>query len=227
MIPFESGGFNSASQLSYTMFKHIKEEAVKSSKMLAIERGEPLDMLGTGLRNSRLLATAPNASSSSIANSSPSVEPWYRNIFTQSTRVGNYVVKNKYLEKLLEQKGYNTQEVWKNIELHDGSVQHLEFLSDEEKKVFKTAMEIDQHWVIELANIRGQFICQAQSLNLFFPAGSNRAYVNSVHMRWMKSEHVYTLYYYRTEKESKIDIAKNKLYTSTTNQTGECLSCHG
>lgn len=224
MIAFESGGFNSSSQHNYLIFKHIKEEAVKASKQLAIERGEAPDMVGTGMRNSRLLAVAPNASSSSLANSSPSIEPIYRNIFTQSTRVGNFVVKNKYLEKLLEEKGMNTSEVWKDIELNDGSVQHLDFLSEHEKKVFKTAMEIDQHWVVELANIRGQFICQAQSLNLFFPAGSERSYVNSVHLKFLKSEHVHTLYYYRTERESKISL---KQQTQKTEETGECLSCHG
>ena len=224
MIAFESGGFNSSSQHNYLIFKHIKEEAVKASKQLAIERGEAPDMVGSGMRNSRLLAVAPNASSSSLANSSPSIEPIYRNIFTQSTRVGNFVVKNKYLEKLLEEKGMNTSEVWKDIELNDGSVQHLDFLSEHEKKVFKTAMEIDQHWVVELANIRGQFICQAQSLNLFFPAGSERSYVNSVHLKFLKSEHVHTLYYYRTERESKISL---KQQTQKTEETGECLSCHG
>lgn len=159
-----------------------------------------------------------------MAHSSPSIEPYYRNIFTQSTRVGNFVVKNKYLEKLLESKGKNTEEVWRDIEVNAGSVQHLDFLDEHEKKVFKTAIEIDQHWLVELANIRGQFICQAQSLNLFFPAGVSREYVNSVHLKFLESEYVHTLYYYRTEREGKVLLKQSE---KKLEESGECLSCHG
>ena len=228
MIPFEGGGFNSAVQHSNIVYKLIKDRAEEESRKLAKERGEAPDMLGTGLRNSRLMAVAPNANSADVANSSPSIEPWYRNIFVKDTRVGSYVIKNKHLEQLLETKGKNTKEIWKNIQDNNGSVQHLEFLSEEEKNVFKTAMEIDQHWLIELANERGKYICQAQSLNLFFPAGSNREHVNSVHLKFLKSEHVHTLYYFRTERESKVDAVKTIERKALVDWKGEdCVACQG
>ena len=228
MIPLEGGGFNSSVQHSNIIYKLIKDRAEQESRKLAVERGEAPDMLGTGLRNSRLMAIAPNANSADVANSSPSIEPWYRNIFVKDTRVGSYVIKNKYLEQLLETKGKNTKEVWKNIQDNNGSVQHLEFLTNEEKNVFKTAMEIDQHWLIELANERGKYICQAQSLNLFFPAGSDREYVNSVHLKFLKSEHVHTLYYFRTERESKVDAVKTIERKALVDWKGEdCVACQG
>jgi ribonucleoside-diphosphate reductase alpha chain len=231
MIALESGGVGSASQLSHTIYKNIKDKAVKQSRKLAIERGEPDDMKGTGLRNSCLLAIAPNSNSADIANTSPSIEPYYRNIFVKETRAGTYTIKNKYLEKILEEKELNKPSVWKDILDHNGSVQHLDFLTDNEKKVFRTAMEIDQHWLIELANIRGQFICQAQSLNLFFPSGVNREYVNSVHLKFLKSDFVKTLYYYRTEKEGKVNNAKQVEVKTLVNfadtENVECLACQG
>lgn len=228
MIPMEGGGFGSAVQEANKIYKLIKERAIESSKQLATERGEPNDMRGTGLRNSRLMAIAPNANSADLAGTSPSIEPWYRNVFVKDTRAGSFVIKNKYLEQLLESKGENKKAVWKSIEDMDGSVQHLDFLSDEEKKVFKTAMEIDQHWLIELADVRGKYICQAQSLNLFFPHGASREYVNSVHLKYLKSEHVYTLYYYRTEKESKVDTVRNIERQALVDWKGEdCIACQG
>lgn len=228
MIPFEGGGFNSAVQHTNIIYSLIKAKAVAASVQLASERGEAPDMLGTGLRNSRLMAIAPNANSSDIANSSPSIEPWYRNTFVKDTRVGSFVIKNKYLERLLEQKGKNSKATWKDIQDHEGSVQHLGFLTDEEKMVFKTAMEIDQHWTIELANERGKYICQAQSLNVFFPPGSAREYVNSVHLKFLKSPHIYTLYYFRTERESKVDTAKDIERKALVDWKGEdCIACQG
>lgn len=172
--------------------------------------------------------TKPNANSADVANSSPSIEPWYRNIFVKDTRVGSFIVKNKYLEKLLESKNKNTKEVWKDIQDNNGSVQHLDFLSEHEKNVFKTAMELDQHWLIELANERGKYVCQAQSLNLFFPAGSDREYVNSVHLKFLKSNHVHTLYYFRTERESKVDAVKNIERKALVDWKSEdCVACQG
>lgn len=228
MIPFEGGGFNSALQHTNIIYKLIKDRALESSRKLAEERGEAPDMIGTGLRNSRLMAIAPNANSADIANTSPSIEPWYRNIFVKDTRVGSFVVKNKYLEKLLETKGKNTKSVWKDIQDNNGSVQHLEFLSCEEKAVFKTAMEMDQHWLIEQANERGKYICQAQSLNVFFPAGSKREYVNSVHLKFLKSKYVHTMYYFRTERESKVDVAKDIERKALIDWKGEdCIACQG
>ena len=227
-IAFESGGFNSSTQLNNIIYKRIKEDAVKASRQIAVEKGEPMDMLGTGLRNSRLLAIAPNASSASIANTSPSIEPWYRNCFVQETRVGAYEVRNHNLEVLLEQIGQNTDEVWQSIRDNNGSVQHLEFLDEEQKKIYRTAMEMDQHWLVELADIRGKYICQAQSLNLFFPSGSERKYVNSVHLKYLSSENVLTLYYLRTEKEGKIAKASEVQRQALVDWSGgECKSCEG
>jgi ribonucleoside-diphosphate reductase alpha chain len=227
-IPLESGGFNSAVQHTDKIFKYIKSEALKESKQLAIERGEAPDMLGTGLRGSRLLAIAPNASSGKIANTSPSCEPWYRNIYTQDTRVGAFVVKNPHLQKRLQELGMDTDEVWDAIKKADGSVQNIEGLSEHDKLVFRTAMEIDQHWLVELADVRGKYVCQAQSLNLFFPSGSLRKYVNSVHMKFLKSENVHTLYYFRTERESKVDTVKVIERQALVDWSGgECKSCEG
>lgn len=228
-IPFESGGFNSAIQWTNIIYKQIKEQAVEESMLLAKERGEPEDMKGTGRRNSHLLAIAPNANSADLAHSSPSTEPIYRNVFIKDTRAGSFKVKNPYLEAKLESLQMNTDEVWKSIDEHNGSVQHLEFLDDHTKKVFKTAMEIDQHWVIELADQRGKYICQAQSLNVFFPPKSDRAYVNSVHLKFLKSENVKTMYYYRTEKESKTDNVKTtQTVVKLSDWAGdECVACQG
>lgn len=228
MIPFEGGGFGSSVQLTHQLYDVIKARAVKSSRQLAKERGEAPDMVGTGLRNSRLMAIAPNANSADIVGASPSTEPWYRNVFVKDTRAGSFIIKNRHLEALLESKGMNTQEVWADINAHDGSVQHLQQLSDREKAVFKTAIEMDQHWLIELADHRGQYICQAQSLNVFFPPGASREYVNSVHLKFLKSEHVVTMYYYRTERESKVDNAKAIERQALQDWKGEeCVACQG
>jgi ribonucleoside-diphosphate reductase alpha chain len=216
--------------LTHQVYGLIKSRALEESKQLAIERGEAPDMLGTGLRNSRLMAIAPNANSADIANSSASIEPWYRNIFVKDTRAGSFVIKNKYLEKVLDSYGQNTKATWNSILEMDGSVQHLDFLSENEKAVFKTAMEMDQHWLVELADQRGQYICQAQSLNLFFPHGASREYVNSVHLKFLKSENVLTLYYYRTEKESKVDTVKTierKALVDWGGNGSACVACEG
>jgi ribonucleoside-diphosphate reductase alpha chain len=230
MIPFESGGFNSAVQLTHQVFGIINERAIEESKKLALERGEAPDMLGTGLRNSRLTAVAPNANSSDLANTSPSIEPWYRNIFVKDTRAGSFVMKNKYLEILLESKGINNKATWNSILERNGSVQHLEELTDLEKAVFKCANEMDQHWLVELADQRGPYISQAQSLNLFFTAGMTREYINSVHLKFLKSENVLTLYYFRTERESKVDTVKNierKALVDWSSQGADCVACQG
>ncbi len=163
MIPFEGGGFGSSVQLTHQVYSLIKERATESSRQLAEERGEAPDMIGTGLRNSRLMAIAPNANSADIAGTSPSIEPWYRNVFVKDTRAGSFIVKNPHLEALLESKGLNTQEVWADINAHDGSVQHLDMLTEHEKLVFKTAIEMDQHWLVELADHRGQHVCRPKA----------------------------------------------------------------
>lgn len=227
-IPFESGGFNSAVQWADKIHRLIAERSSAESLRLGAERGEAPDMIGTGYRNSRRTAIAPNANSADLANTSPSTEAWYRNVFMKDTRAGMFQIKNPHLEKVLDAYGKNTRSVWKDIDDHDGSVQHLDFLSAHEKKVFKTAMEIDQHWMVELAEVRGAHVCQAQSLNLYFPFGSLRQYVNSVHLKFLKSDNVITLYYYRTESEAKTDNVKEIQRQALVDWSSEeCVACGG
>ena len=165
-IPF--AGMYAAS-FNNRAFKTIKDRATMASRRLAGNRGEAPDMAGSGLRNSHLLAIAPNASSSIICGgTSPSIEPTRANVFTHKTLTGSFKVKNKYLEELLESKGINTEETWKDIAAAEGSVKDLEELTEEEKEVFKTAPELNQIWVIEHAYQRQKYVCQAQSVNLFF-----------------------------------------------------------
>jgi ribonucleoside-diphosphate reductase alpha chain len=135
--------------------------------------------------------------------------------------------KNPYLERDLEELGLNTKAIWKSIQDHDGSVQHLD-IPEEMKFLYRCAMEMDQHWLVNIANERGGYICQAQSLNLFFPPGSLRKYVNSVHLAFLRAENVLTLYYYRTERETKVDNAKLIERQALVDWSGdECKSCQG
>jgi ribonucleoside-diphosphate reductase alpha chain len=226
-IPWDSWQATSA---NYGMFKHIKAQAVESTKQLANEWGEAPDMAGTGMRNAHLLAIAPNANSSIICGCSASIEPIKSNAYTHRTRAGATLVKNKHLEELLEAKNMNTDVVWRRIIAHEGSVQELEFLSEEEKAVFKTAFEIDQNWVVEHAAKRQPFICQGQSVNLFFPSGSPKSYVNEVHVKAWK-ENLKGLYYLRTNAGVTADkvgmqVERNAL-KDFTGEGDECLSCHG
>jgi ribonucleoside-diphosphate reductase alpha chain len=229
LVPFCGGGRNSSVFHTHQVFSLIKERAVEESKKLAIERGEPDDMIGTGLRNSKLMAIAPNANSADILDASPSCEPYFRNIFLKATRAGNFTVKNRHLQKLLQSKGIDTEEVWNSISKNEGRVSHLEELSEHEKAVFATAMELDMHWVIELADHRGEYVDQAQSLNTFFPFGSSRKYVNSVHMKYLKAKNVLTMYYFRAEREGNADNAKSIERKALTDwvEDVECLSCQG
>jgi ribonucleoside-diphosphate reductase alpha chain len=168
-IPFESifaSGFN------YKAFNHIKTKAVEASERLAESRGEAPDISGSGLRNAHLLAVAPNASSSIIcAGTSPSIEPFRANAYTHKTLSGSYQVRNRYLEKVINKKGLSVdekRELWKDIAGSDGSIQHLDIFTADEKEIFKTANEINQIWIVEHAYKRQEFICQSQSVNLFF-----------------------------------------------------------
>ena len=135
-------------------------------------------------------------------------------------------IKNKYLEKVLEEKGRNNDAVWKTIIANQGSVQHLEFLDEWEKDVFKTAFEIDQRWVVDHAADRQQFICQGQSVNLFFPSGSPRSYVNSVHLRAWKKK-LKGVYYLRTNEGVSADKVGLKVERVALADAEECMSCHG
>jgi len=224
-IPFESA---LAKSLNLQIFKNIKTQAVIESKSLGVKRGEAPDMGGTGMRNAHLLAIAPNASSSIICGTtSPSVEPYRANAYVQKTMSGSFLVKNKHLEQLLEKKGLNTDAIWTSIVGHRGSVLHLKQLSDHEKDVFKTAIEINQQWVIEHAADRQPFICQSQSINIFVPADVNIKELHKMHMlAWKKK--LKTLYYCRSEAIKRAELVSLKVTrTIITEAADSCLSCEG
>ena len=222
-IPFESA---LAKAKNLTIFKYIKSEAVAESKRLAVKRGEAPDMEGTGMRNAHLLAIAPNASSSIICGTtSPSIEPYRANAYVQKTMSGSFLVKNKHLEKILETKGINNDKTWTSILANRGSVLHLKDLSDYEKDVFKTSIEINQQWIIEHAADRQQFICQGQSLNVFVPADVNIKELHDIHMlAWKKK--LKTLYYCRSEAIKRAELVSLKV-ERTIIPEADCLACEG
>jgi ribonucleoside-diphosphate reductase alpha chain len=205
-IPFES---DEARLNNITIFSRIKQQALKETYWLGEYRGEALDMVGSGKRNAHLLAIAPNASSGILLSTSPSIEPNKANAYTHRTRAGSFLVKNKYLEKKLDALGMNTEAVWSSIITNKGSIQHLD-LSKETKDIFKTFFELDQHWVVDHAADRQRYICQGQSVNLAFPAGADRSYVNSVHFKsWDKG--LKGLYYLRTEAKQRAENVSEKV----------------
>lgn len=222
-IPFESA---LAKSKNLQMFKHIKQQAIAESKRLAIKKGEAPDMEGTGMRNAHLLAIAPNASSSIICGTtSPSIEPFRANAYVQKTMSGSFLVKNKHLEELLESKGMNTEDTWKHILANRGSVLELKGLTDYEKDVFKTAIEINQQWVIEHAADRQAFICQSQSVNVFVPADVHIRELHDIHMlAWQRK--LKTLYYCRSEAIKRAELVSQKV-ERTIIPEAECLSCEG
>jgi ribonucleoside-diphosphate reductase alpha chain len=216
----------SAKFANQRIFADIHAQAHAESMRLGKEKGEAPDMVGTGRRNAHLLAIAPNANSSILCGCSASIEPIKSNAYTHRTRAGAHLVKNPKLEEVLDVLGHNTQETWKKIVNAQGSVQHLEFLSDEQRDVFKTAYEIDQGSVVEHAGDRQQYVCQAQSVNLFFPANSPKSYVNSVHLRAWKSK-LKSLYYLRTDAGVEADKVGVAVERVALQDAEECLSCHG
>ena len=223
------------------IFSLIRRKLDEANLEIGKERGEAPDAEGTGKRFSHVMAVAPNASSSIImGNTSPSIEPWRANAYRQDTLSGSYLNKNKYLDQLIKLKiesGETKQdydEIWSSIIANDGSAQHLRFLTQEEKDVFKTSMEIDQRWVIEHAADRQQFIDQAQSLNLFFRPDANIVYLHAVHfLAWKKG--LKTLYYCRSEKLGKADRVSKKIEREAIKEIDmvaivnneECIACEG
>jgi len=228
------------------IFEHINKEVNAASVLLAEERGACPDAAEVGVKErfSNKTSIAPTASISIICgNSSPGIEPFAANSFTQKTLTGSFNVKNKNLVRLLDKKGFNTEQVWSSISTHEGSVQHLTFLSDHEKDVFKTAYEIDQNWIIELAADRTPHISQAQSLNIFMPGDVSKKYLHEIHFKaWKKG--IKSLYYSRStsiqradkvshavstdkgmadlEKKNKINL---ELKVSSKTEYDECLAC--
>lgn len=232
MIPFESGGFNSAAQHNVLIYSNLQKQAIEESKQLAEERGEAPDTQGSGMRNSHLFAVAPNASSSSLVGASPSIEPPAGMAYNAQGRAGSFLIKNVYLEKLLEEKGFNTPQIWKSVIENDGSVQHLDCLNQDEKKVFKTAYEIDPMWVVEHAAMRQPYICQSQSLNIFVPNDITAHEMTSIHMKAWASG-VKSMYYCRTKAAVKASVGTgsekplNSVPVRRTIEYAECKACEG
>lgn len=220
------------------IFQHIKRQADDASRKLAEERGACPDAADYGImeRFSNKMAIAPTASISIICGgASPGIEPIAANAYTHKTLSGSFPVKNRYLEALLEEKGHNTEDVWSSIFTNEGSIQHLDFLTDEEKDVFKTAFEIDQRWLIEHAGDRSTFVCQAQSLNLFLPANVHKKELHKLHWdAWKKG--VKSLYYCRSKSiqraesnaswiRSRESQGREPELPEQENQYEECLAC--
>jgi len=229
-IPFES---DTAVIKNIKIFEHIKSDAVAETLQLATERGECPDMEGTGRRNSHLLAIAPNANSSIICGTSPSIEPSKANAYTHRTRAGSHLVKDKYLEEELVKLGKNDATTWSSIITNGGSVQHLSFLSPEVKSIFKTAIEINQNAIVSQAADRQKYLCQGQSLNVFFPAGASKADLHKVHYNAWKLG-CKGLYYLRTETSSKAENVSTKVvrealkdYETQAITQEECVACQG
>jgi len=221
------------------IFKHIQTKVDQASKILAEERGACPDAEEYGFKErfSNKTAIAPTASISIICGgTSPGVEPVAANSFTHKTLSGSYSVRNKYVQKVLEKHGRNDEETWSSITTNQGSVAHLDFLSSQEKDVFKTAFELDQKWIVELAAERTPYISQAQSINIFLPADIHKKDLHQIHFQaWKKG--LKSLYYCRSKSiqraenintGSSTDIlnnvySKNEIVNETSDE--ECLSC--
>ena len=233
-IPFESV---MAKVWNKKIFSQIRAQADEASHKLALERGPCPDARDAGKmeRFSNKIAIAPTASISTIAgNPSPGIEPLAANAYVHKTLSGSVTVRNKYLQRLLQEKGMDTPEVWSSITIQGGSVQHLDFLNDFEKDVFKTAYELDQNWVIEHAADRTPYICQSQSLNIFVPSTIHKKDLHNLHYKaWKKG--VKSIYYLRTQSVQRAESAFSSLLDKKPQDSGgpspddnkydECLSC--
>ena len=237
-LPWESA---MATGANIRMFKHIRGRLDEANLELGEQRGEAPDADGTGLRFSHVMAIAPNASSSIImGNTSPSIEPYRANAYRQDTLSGAHLNKNKHLENLLRHKieegeaKQSIDEIWSSIMSTDGSVQHLKFLTASEKDVYKTAMEIDQRWIIDHAAKRQESIDQGQSLNVFFRPDASVVYLHAVHFQAWKSG-LKTLYYCRSEKLGKADKITQRIERQVIKEIDMtalvtddiCLACEG
>jgi ribonucleoside-diphosphate reductase alpha chain len=238
-LPFESA---MAVSLNKRMFKHIREKLDIANKELASERGEAPDAKGFGVRLSHLMAIAPNASSSILmGNTSPSIEPFRANAYRQDTLSGSKLNKNRYLDYLIKDEAKTKpeewySETWSSIIANEGSVQHLDWMEPYLKDVFKTAMEIDQRWIIQHAADRQKYIDQAQSVNLFFRPDASIAYIHFIHFLAWKMK-LKTLYYCRSEKIAKADKVANKIERNIIKELdmkalaaaddSTCVACEG
>lgn len=215
MIPFEG---LEAKQLTNKIFKHIRSEADIASERLADIFGEPELLQGYGIRNTTVMAIAPTTSSSAIlGQTSPGIEPFSSNYFKAGLSKGNFIRKNKYLKALLEEKNIDNEETWRSIMLNQGSVQHINELTEQEKMVFKTFKEISQLEIIQQAAVRQKYIDQSQSLNINIPANLPVKDVNKLLIEAWKLG-VKTLYYQRSQSVSKETVVQNLV---------QCVSCEG
>ena len=236
-LPWESAVAKGANM---RMFKLIRGKLDEANLQLGTARGEAPDAKGTGRRFSHVMAIAPNASSSIImGNTSPSIEPFRANAYRQDTISGAFLNKNKHLDSLIKERisageKVDYDETWSSIIANDGSVQQLSFLTDWEKDVYKTSMEIDQRWVIEHAADRQKFIDQAQSLNLFFRPDVNIKYLHAAHyLAWKQG--LKTLYYCRSEKLGKADKVSKRIERQVIKEIDmqslidddTCVACEG
>ena len=233
-IPWESA---MAVGKNKTIFKHIREGLDEANSQLGSERGEAPDAQGTGLRFSHLMAIAPNASSSIImGNTSPSIEPFRANAYRQDTLSGSSLNKNRWLDAIIrKQQDIDYDETWSSIIANDGSVQHLDWMDEWTKDIFKTSMEIDQRWLIQHAADRQEYIDQAQSLNLFFRPNVDIRYLHAVHFQAWKAG-LKSLYYCRSEKIGKADKVSKKIERRVIEEIDlkqlaqsddVCLACEG
>lgn len=208
------------------MFKEIKEQALLESLFMGDQRGEAPDMKGTGRRNSHLLAIAPNANSSIICNATAGIDPMRSNAFSHRTRAGTHLIKNKYLMNTLDFYNRNGEETWDSIIANKGSVQHLDWMDQEDKDLYKTAKEQNQHQVVQHACDRQSYICQGQSVNTFWAEGCARAYVLAVHYRAWRGG-LKGLYYMRTEAMEIDDKMGVQVVRDALTDSTECLGCEG
>ena len=237
-LPWESA---MATGLLHQVQNHIKEGLYRANMDLGSERGEAPDAVGTGRRFSHMRAIAPNASSSIImGNTSPSIEPYRANAYRQDTLSGSHLNKNRHLDKLIRKESENHKEdwyddTWRSIIANDGSVQHLDWMSQWDRDVYKTAMEIDQRWLIQHAADRQPNIDQAQSVNVFFRPDSNIKYIHAVHFQAWK-QGLKTMYYCRSDKIAKADkvsraIERNVIdeidLKALAQEDEVCLACEG
>ncbi len=212
LIAFES---MDAYYKNIEIFKYLNDETLRASKWMAEEFGEPEWCKGYGVRNTHRIAIAPNLSSALICGSvSQGIEPIYKNAYVQNTAAGKVDRVNPSLLKIMKEKGVWAEDTIKDIIANNGSVQQVEWLNDDEKAVFKTAFEIDQKQIIRLASSRQRYIDQAQSINLFFSADEDEAYISEVHKIAFTDPYIKSLYYIRSE--SGVQVSK-----------GECIACHG
>ena len=232
--------FNGLQQtgINNTIFSYIKSKASEATTILAEMRGEAPDVHGSNKRNSHLLAVAPNASSSIICGgTSPSIEPYRANVYTHKTLSGNYKVKNKFLEKLLKKKGLSAEErekVWKDISNERGSIQNIKIFNKEEKEIFKTADELNQLHLVEHAKIRQEYICQSQSVNLFFvpPKATEPQEVHDEFLQYLNDVHWYamynlkSLYYLRSDAAKSAENVNVRIPRINLEDT-DCISCEG